>query len=309
MFDMMFSKMTWAYGSMSLGTGETSDLEFVVPYGAESALAGLFANFNAADLSSFSSIPAEAHTAQVINIDLAGIFDWAMDLVKAEDEMTYEQVMAGIGSVTEMSGIDLIEDVLGNLSGQMLGFSTVRQAGGSGAPTMMDMMMASSLGGDDLTLVMEVEDTEVLLEALEFVVDMSGAGEMLESDTIDAGGDAGELETWSLLPEVGSFKMALGAGRLVLSTNPSMLDAYVAGLGTPLTESFASDERVAAILPSLSGAGVTIQKTADMLDSIAAAVESFGEMFTSTIDFSGFEDGADFDEAYDTFFDRSASRV
>ena len=98
MFDMMFSQVTWAYGSMSLGTGETSDLEFVVPYGAESALAGLFANFNAADLSSFSSIPAEAHTAQVINIDLAGIFDWAMDLVKAEDEMTYEQVMAGIES-------------------------------------------------------------------------------------------------------------------------------------------------------------------------------------------------------------------
>ena len=312
MFDMMFSQMTWAYGSMSLGTGETSDLEFVVPYGAESALAGLFANFNAADLSSFRSIPAEAHTAQVINVDLAGIFDWAMDLVKAEDEMAYEQVMAGIGSVTEMSGIDLIEDVLGNLSGQMLGFSTVRQPAGSGAPTMMDMMMASSLGGDDLTLVMEVEDTEVLLEAIEFAVDMSGAGEMLEVSSMDAGGERGGLETWSLLPEVGSFKMALGAGRLIISTNPSMLDAYAAGLGAPLDESFASDERVKAILPSLSGAGVTIQKTADMLDSIAAAVGAMGEMFGSTVDLSGFEDGAVIEEAYDDFFDRmnlAADRV
>ncbi|MGB0332495.1 MAG: hypothetical protein ACPGPE_11840, partial [Planctomycetota bacterium] len=301
MFDMMFSQMTWAYGSMSLGTGETSDLEFVVPYGAESALARLFANFNAADLSSFRSIPAEAHTAQVVNVDLAGIFDWAMKLVKAEDEMAYEQVMAGIGSVTEMSGIDLIEDVLGNLSGQMLGFSTVRQPAGSGAPTMMDMMMASSLGGD-MTYAFEVEDSEVLLEALEFMVDMSGMGEMLLSGTATGGGESGEFETWSLDPEIGSLKLALGAGHMLISTNPQVLDRYLATFGTELGESFASSQKVAAILPTLSGAGISIQKTPELLDSISTLMDGFEAMFSEALDLDGFADAEEMNASLDGTF-------
>ena len=57
---------------------------------------------------------------------------------------------------------------------------------------------------------------------------------------------------------------------------------------------------------------MTIQKTADMLDSIAAAVEAMGEMFGSTVDLSGFEGEAVIQEAYDDFFDRmnlAADRV
>ena len=310
MFDMAFDGMTWIYGSMALGSGETTDADVVVPYGAESALAGLFSNFGQADINAFAGIPAEAHTAQVGNVDLEGIFGWAMDLVKGESEEGYEQIMAGINGITEMSGINVIEDVLGNLSGPSVAFSTTRPV--SEEPTMMDMMMVSTFSGNDMTYAVEVEDTEVLLEALEFMVDMSGMGEMLLSGTATGGGESGEFETWSLDPEIGSLKLALGAGHMILSTNSQVLDRYLSTFGTELGESFASNEKVAVILPTLSGAGISIQKTAAMLESISTMVDGFEAMFSNTVDLSAFEGGEMAGASIDDTFSRmslAADRV
>lgn len=300
MFDMVFDGMTWIYGSMALGSGETTDAEVVVPYGAESALAGLFSNFGKADINAFAGVPAEAHTAQVGNVDLEGIFGWAMDLVKGESEEGYEQIMAGINGITEMSGINLIEDVLGNLSGPSVAFSTTRPV--PEEPTMMDMMMVSTFSGNDMTYAIEVEDTEVLLEALEFMVDMSGMGEMLLSGTATGGGESGEFETWSLDPEIGSLKLALGAGHMIISTSPQVLDRYLSTFGTELGESFASSEKVAAILPTLSGAGISIQKTAAMLESISTMVDGFEAMFSETVDLDGFADAEEMNASLDGSF-------
>ncbi len=300
MFDMVFDGMTWIYGSMALGSGETTDAELVVPYGAESALAGLFSNFGQADINAFAGIPAEAHTAQVGNVDLEGIFGWAMDLVKGESEEGYEQIMAGINGITEMSGINLIEDVLGNLSGPSVAFSTTRPV--PETPTMMDMMMVSTFSGNDMTYAVEVEDTEVLLEALEFMVDMSGMGEMLLSGTATGGGESGEFETWSLDPEIGSLKLALGAGHMIVSTNSQVLDRYLSTFGTELGESFASNEKVAAILPTLSGAGISIQRTAAMLESISTMVDGFEAMFSEAVDLDGFDGAEEMNASVDGTF-------
>lgn len=281
MFEMMVGGTDWMYGYASLGSGENTDSAFVLPYREESDLAGLFANFGSADLSSFRSVPANAHAASAMSLDLEGIFDWAMDLVKADSEEGYEQVMGMIGGITEMSGIDLIEDVLGNMTGQFLAFSAVKADAASTEPNLLDLAMAGNLAGDDVTMIAFVEDTEVLLEAIEFALDMSGMGEMVESGSME-GGEAYSFESWALDPDMGmgSMKIALGAGRLIFSTNPAQLSDYVAGIGAERTSSFGADKKVAAALTQLSGAAVNIQKTGKVLESMASSLKMMGSMFS-----------------------------
>lgn len=281
MFEMMVGGTDWMYGYASLGSGENTDSAFVLPYREESDLAGLFANFGSADLSSFRSVPANAHAASAMSLDLEGIFDWAMDLVKADSEVGYEQVMGMIGGITEMSGIDLIEDVLGNMTGQFLAFSAVKADAASTEPNLLDLAMAGNLAGDDVTMIAFVEDTEVLLEAIEFALDMSGMGEMVESGSME-GGEAYSFESWALDPDMGmgSMKIALGAGRLIFSTNSAQLSDYVAGIGAERTSSFGADKKVAAALTQLSGAAVNIQKTGKVLESMASSLKMMGSMFS-----------------------------
>ncbi len=306
MFEMMVGGTNWMYGYASLGSGEKIDSAVVLPYLEESDLAGLFANFGSADLSTFRSVPANAHTASAMSLDLEGIFDWAMDLVKADSEEGYEQVMGMIGGVTEMSGIDLIEDILGNMTGQFLTFSAVKSEddAASTEPSLMDLAMAGNLAGDDVTMIAFVEDTEVLLEAIEFALDMSGMGEMVESGSME-GGETGSFETWTLDPDMGmgSMKIALGAGRLIFSSNPAQLSDYVAGIGTERASSFGADKKVAAALTQLSGAAVNVQKTGKVLESMASSLKMMGSMFG---EITLADPGSDIDNSINAMFARMA---
>lgn len=168
----------------------------------------------------------------------------------------------------------------------------------------MDLAMAANFSGDDVTMIAFVEDTEVLLEAIEFALDMSGMGEMIESGSME-GGEAGTFESWSLDPDMGmgSMKIALGAGRLIFSSNPAQLSDYVAGIGTERASSFGADKKVAEALTQLSGAAVNVQKTGKVLESMASSLKMMGSMF-SEVAFA--DPGSDIDNGVNAMFARMA---
>jgi hypothetical protein len=260
--------MEWMYGSVSFGEGERSDWEFVAPYGEETLLGGLLSHFGEADASLLAAVPATASAGTVVSFDVSGCADWAMGLVRETSEEAYQEAQAALGAVTEMGGIDVMGDVVHNMTGQFLWFT---------APSAEANELYEMTGMQASTLVASVEETDPLLDMIELLLDMSGMGAMVETETAPIAGDEDGMEVWRMDPGIGTeIAVATGAKRLALSTDPDGFEAYLARAGgDESTATMLADEALAAAAAGLSGSMISAQTTSSAADALRASMDAF----------------------------------
>ncbi|MEM6675009.1 MAG: hypothetical protein AAF726_19325 [Planctomycetota bacterium] len=273
-FDAIAS-FEWLYGSMTFGDGETSDMRLVAPYGETTLLGELLAHFGAADTSLFADVPAGMATATVASFDVAGCTDWLMDVVEDTSEEGYEMMRSGLSAVTETVGIDVLGDFAYNATGRFLAFSS--------APTDEDapVTMSASQG---TTFVMEVKETLPIVDAVEILLEMSGFGADVETESAEIPGDEDGLEVWRMAPDLAledvvEIGLAAGGGRLVVSTNQSSFDRYIthmgAGEGAP---TLLNDPELAAAAEGAHGAMVSLQSMDEIADQIRSMASALDDM-------------------------------
>lgn len=273
LFDAAAS-MEWMYGSVTLGEGETSDWEFVMPYGEATLLGQALGFLGEADADLLDTIPAGATSGLVAAFDVSGFTDWVLGVVRDTSEEAHGEALAAIGAVTETTGIDLMDDVLHNLTGQFMTFS---------APTPTPGGELIELTGTQAsTIVATVEDTDALIDLVENLLDLSGMGGATRTETAAVAGDEDGMEVWRIDPGVGfEVAVATGAGRFAVSTDAEGFDRYMARLGgDATTKRLLDDPALAAAAGTASGALVSVQETAAAADAIQASVANIESMIS-----------------------------
>lgn len=266
--------MDWVYGAATIGDGEASSWELAVPYAEESLVGDALSFFGNANTALLADVPAGASTAAVFSFDVGGFADWAMGLVKTVDENAYSQMMGGIEGASGMVGFDLLDDVVRNFTGDFVAFNE---------PTGMrfdDFVVP----GDAPTFIAMVDDSDVMLDVLDTVIEMSGASAFTTSAERALPGAAGELEVWNSTDEAPmDMGMGVGAGRIAFSMTPggAGLGRYLDRLaGDGGVQSFLGDKKLAKAAKDARGAVVSLQSTASM----ASSIEQMAAMYKTMID-------------------------
>ncbi len=268
------STVDWMYGSVSFGKDEESDWEFVVPYGTETLLGGLLGFFGQADSELLATIPAGASSGMVLAFDVAGFTDWALELVRSTSPETHEMMMSGLSAITEMVGIDIMGDVVHNMTGQFLTFTSTATVSSEGS--VLAGMQAT-------TVVISVKDAEPFVDMVDGLLEMGGFGSAVESSTVPIEGDDDGVELWRVDPGLGTeLIIAAGAGRIALSIDSEGFEKYLARASADEgVTSFLSDPAMAKAAESLSGAVVSIQSMAAGADAFQASMRNVESMLSS----------------------------
>jgi hypothetical protein len=265
-----FASFRWVYSSFELGIGEEADWNLYAPYDKDSFIGSGLSFFGQADKSLFDHAPIESLSASVGAFDIKGFAAWVLGEIENKSEEDHANAMAGLSGIQSAMGVDLMDDIIGNMTGQFLGFSSAPDV--NAATGMLSLVgMANTT-----TFAASLEETEPFLELVESLLSISGMGESVTSETRAVGSDGGEIELYQTAEEVGfDVLLGVGAGRLFFSTDPKTRASYfdLTG-GKDSAKSIMDDPRRKAAVSGAEGAIITIQPTAGFAD----VVESTGEL-------------------------------
>lgn len=263
------ASVRWVYSSFELGLGEEADWNFYAPYDEDSMIGSALKFFGEADKSLFANAPIESVSATVGAFDINGFATWVLGEIEDTSEEVHAQAVAGLSGIQTAIGVDLMTDIVGNMSGQFLGFKSAPNAAAGGG-------MVSMVGlADPTTLVALMEDTEPFLDMVESLLNISGMGDSVTSESRAMGSDGGEIELYRTTEDVGiDLVVGVGEGRVFLSSDPATRAAYFdLTNGTGSSKSVLDDPKRKKAVAAASGALLTVQPTA----GIADVVEGFGE--------------------------------
>ena len=260
----------WVYSAFELGTGEEADWNLYMPYGEDSLVGSALSFFGEADTSLLAHAPMSSLSATVGAFDLGGFSAWVLEEVKNASEELHGQAVAGLSGIQSAIGVDLMTDVLGNMTGQFLGFSSAPGPTQSGMVSMIGMT-------DPQTLVALVEDTDPLLDMVESLLNVTGMGDSVTSETRAIGSDGGEIEIYKTTEDLGlDVAIGVGEGRIMISADPETRPAYFDLVeGKESAKSVLDDPKRKKAVAAAAGAVVTIQPTVGFADLI----DGMGEWF------------------------------
>ncbi len=201
----------WARMAARLGSGEEFDWTLSVGWPSE----GLFGE--AADLfvslpeDLFGLMPRESISAYVWGFDVSGAWDYAFELMSRWDPEGHDEAIAGLAAMEESEGIDVVDDVIAQLSGAFGQFGmevpASEAAGGLGA--MMGGMTGAdadlpSVGG---AYVVGLKDAQRVEGVIERLLENLGQAPMRSTEefqgykvhTLDVGGVA--KFTWAFVSD------------------------------------------------------------------------------------------------------------
>ena len=261
------SSMAWMYASVAFGEGDELDWEFVLPYGSETLLGRFIGFFGEADRSLLRAVPAGATGAIVGSFDLDGFVRWTLALVREIEPDLGDRIDDALVAAGETADGDVMEDVLGNLKGDFLSFSSPR--------TDVTTTLAP-LAMEPLTLVVGVEDADPLIDIVDSLMDLTGLGARATSSTAPVADSDEEIELWRVDTGVGlEVIVGAGAGRFAVSTDAVGFDGYLTRTeGDGSTGSFLDDPAIAAAAGRARGALVSVQSMDAAADSLLSSMRT-----------------------------------
>ena len=288
----------WMYGELSLGDGETADMNFVVPYDEKSILGNFLGLFGTANTSLFAHVPEGTSQATAANFDFSGFAQLALDIARANSLDGGVEVQDGLDAAEAVLGVDLIGDIVDQMTGDMLYFSTVDPVLVEGVEVPFQAMTAIAF----------MEDTDAIFDLVDQGLMMADISDSVDTDLIDIAGTDESIDLWKMSDGV-PMKMILGAGagRFMFSLAEDSMHAYFDLVsGKEGAQSMLADKALAAAAKDASGAIVTIQDTAAAADAIESMANSFRSMFDGLAELSFNEEGEeDYRSKLDGFVESS----
>lgn len=262
-FTSMFPNADTAYAGVGVGEGHEGDISFTMNVG-ENDLFGLLAPaFGEADVELLKLAPPEAISAAVINLDFNFLIEAGLRL--SEGEEMRQQFEEGLQAWRATLGVDLEEDIFGNLSGDIL---MVQWPGAELAFANDDP--AALVNAAPVVLV-RIEDSEPFYTLLETAETLLGPDVVEAEDTV-----GGSIWRTEAIPGV-SVAAGLSETMLFFGTTEHVEEMMERAGGAP--ESGMLDEgQLAFAREALSGAYVAAVDLAQGWDLMMAALASEEEM-------------------------------
>jgi len=194
---------------------------------------GIFKALGTIDLSIFNRVPSQIMKTWAVNPDPAGLYDTILDAVKAADPNTFINMQTAIAKFEGEVKINLRRDLVGNVSGPMVGYASV--AGG-----------AVALIGPSTVFTAKVKDPkafEQAMSALEKYIEKKAEGNLQPAtQTID-----GKVFHVWMIPALALMQIAppcwaVDGNDLVMSTS---LDSCRQAVFTPATRTANPDSILA----------------------------------------------------------------
>ena len=273
----------WLYGEVSLGDGEVADMNFVMPYDKKSVLGNFLGLFGSADTSLFAHVPAGASQATAAHFNFGGFATLALDIARANSLDGGVELQDGLDAAEAVLGVDLIGDIVNQMTGDMLYFST-------GDPVVVD---GTEVPFQAMTAIAFMEDTDAIFDLVDQGLMMADVMDMVDTDLVDIAGTDESIDLWKM-SEDAPLEMILGAGagRFLFSlAEESMTSYFDLVSGKEGAQSMLADEGLAAAAKGASGAIVTIQSTAAAADAMESFATTFRSMFDGMAELSFNEEG------------------
>lgn len=282
------SSMEWLYADWEVGLGETLSSHISMPYAEDSILGELFGFLGAADPSLFSQVPATAISATIVNIDFLGMTKWGLGRVKGYSEEAFDQAQGALAGGQAALGLDIVEDLIGNLTGEFVGFTSV--------PSFELGDEKTEFAGErPTTIVASLKDSEPFLELVESVLPLKGLDAAFASETVELGEGGTEMELWKAAESLG-LPVTIGVGhkRMLLSLDPQGSEAYLGLMGGASGgRAITHDKAQREAMQGASGAVITWQPTAsgaDIMESLGAMTEGAIEEEIELLEYESEED-------------------
>jgi hypothetical protein len=171
-------RLSWVRVAGRLAAEEVADLEVALGAPAEGLLGAFASLLGGVPSDLVERIPRNATAVSTLSLDLAGAGALAEDLARAFDAEAYEGLQAGL-AVTEGMGVDVREEVLGQLTGEVAAFSVEVPAReslfGAAGGILRGIQGASPIPTYGQVLMLGVRDAESIEELLAGLTETSSA--------------------------------------------------------------------------------------------------------------------------------------
>jgi len=139
-------QIQWFHGGARVGVGEELDFQLGLAMPQEGILASFAGLFGGVPVDLMSQVPRQSSSLSSLTIDLHGLFNRCLDLVRSFNEDEFQEVQRSMQGVADM-GIDIEGDFLAQLTGGYVRFSVEVPA----AESLLGMAgaMVGTANGDD----------------------------------------------------------------------------------------------------------------------------------------------------------------
>jgi len=265
------SSVRWIHGTMAFGEAESVDLDLAMPYAQDTFVDGVLERFMEIDRGRLRDVPAGAGRMDAFAIDLEGLLSWLETDTSEVDPAIGESIGQALTAAEEVTGIDLREDVIGNVDETFVTWES------PDVDSTMPMLAPLAT-----TYVLAFEDTDPLIDLMDVVQGLAaGLATVTTGSHVPPGSDE-EYELWTFDSDFGAVQIAVGGSRLVVSTRDGLeelLDMFATS-GPEAPKRLLDDPRVEAALAALGSfrGGLTIQNAGaagEAIRGVGAAFEAF----------------------------------
>ena len=265
------STVRWVHATMAFGDAEAVDLDVAMPYAQDTFVDGVLDRFTEIDRGRLRDVPADAGRMDAFAIDLEGLLAWLETDMSEVDPAIGESIDQALTAAKEVTGIDLREDVIVNLEETLVTWES------PGVDSTMPMLQPLAT-----TYVFAFEDVDPLIDLMDVVQGLAaGLATVTTGSHLPSGSDE-EYDLWTFDSDFGALQVAVGAGRMVVSSRDGLeqlLDMF-ATTGPEAPKRLVDDLRVEAALAALGSfrGGLTIQNAGaagEMIRGVGAAFEAF----------------------------------
>lgn len=270
-FTSIFPNAENAYFGVGVGEGEEGEASFTMNIG-ENDLFGLLAPaFGEADVELMKLAPPEAISAVVINVDFSALIEAGVTL--SESEEVRQQFEDGMQAGSATLGVDLEEEIFGNLSGDIL---LVQWP--SGELAFADDDPAALVHAAPVVLI-RIEDSEPFYALLE-----TGEG-LLGPDGIEAAEIVGG-SIWRIAAIPGApVAVGLSETMLFFGTTEHVEEMMERAAGAP-EHGLLDEDQLAYAREALSGAYVAVLDMSNSWETLVAALQREEDMPEEMVEFT-----------------------
>lgn len=270
----------WAHGTFTFGDAEAVDLDLAMPYEQGSFVDELLERAVEVDRARLRDVPASAGRLDAVAIDVAGLLAWLESDVSELDPSVAEGIDQAFTAAREFVGIDLREAIIENVADTIVTWESAEAE--STAPLLMPVAT---------TYVLHFADIDPLIDLMDVVQGLAAGFASVSTGSHLPEGSEDEYELWNFDSDLGELRVAVGAGRFVISAREdleSVLDLW-ATTGPDAPARLVDDPRIAAALARLGSirGGLTIQDAGaagKVIRTMGGALSALGVTSTTGVE-------------------------
>jgi hypothetical protein len=250
-----------AYGALVLGAGRSAEMLMTADFGGGPVMEAIASSVLEADTSLFSFVPDD-YTGTILGIDVLGAIEEALAFAEETTPGASTDYDQGLEAVAGMLGVDLEDDLLAHLTGQILLLQ----------PMIDTVAAAESMG----VFGFGIDDVDSVVGVLEALAE-AAAAQGVEAETAEIAG--GSL--WTFDPGIEmTVAVAAGSGFLAIGDEQGVVD-LLARAAKPSAER-TLDKDLAALASELDGCFVNVATIDAIVESLGAIQEVVSTLLDDT---------------------------